>query len=163
MGIARSIPVMLSRRVSVVGASLLLASKNCTSTALQLTGAVSVPATSQLTVTASPPTWLPLTGALALNGLATLYHYQGEVPKAKVALDEASAVGAPQLLVDVGMAGAGKFFVSMGLPEWFAWVVMLYETIGGLMLILGVFATSTSCSSSLLLKKTVLPPTGSIS
>jgi putative oxidoreductase len=38
-----------------------------------------------------------------------------------------------------GMAGAGKFFVSMGLPEWFAWVVMLYETIGGLMLILGVY------------------------
>jgi putative oxidoreductase len=38
-----------------------------------------------------------------------------------------------------GMAGAAKFFASMGLPEWFAWVVMLYETIGGLMLILGVF------------------------
>jgi putative oxidoreductase len=37
------------------------------------------------------------------------------------------------------MAGAAKFFASMGLPEWFAWVVMLYETIGGLMLILGVF------------------------
>ena len=37
-----------------------------------------------------------------------------------------------------GMAGAGKFFASMGLPEWFAWVVMLYETIGGLMLILGI-------------------------
>jgi putative oxidoreductase len=37
-----------------------------------------------------------------------------------------------------GMAGAGKFFASLGLPEWFAWVVMLYETIGGLMLILGV-------------------------
>jgi putative oxidoreductase len=37
-----------------------------------------------------------------------------------------------------GMAGAGKFFASMGLPDWFAWVVMLYETIGGLMLILGI-------------------------
>jgi putative oxidoreductase len=37
-----------------------------------------------------------------------------------------------------GMAGAGKFFASMGLPEWFAWVVMLYQTIGGLMLILGI-------------------------
>jgi putative oxidoreductase len=37
-----------------------------------------------------------------------------------------------------GMAGAGKFFASLGLPEWFAWVVMLYETIGGLMLILGI-------------------------
>jgi putative oxidoreductase len=38
-----------------------------------------------------------------------------------------------------GMAGAGKFFASLGLPEWFAWVVMLYETVGGLMLILGVY------------------------
>jgi putative oxidoreductase len=39
-----------------------------------------------------------------------------------------------------GMAGTGKYFVSLGLPDWFAWVVMLYETIGGLALILGVFA-----------------------
>ena len=39
-----------------------------------------------------------------------------------------------------GMAGAGKYFVSLGLPDWFAWVVMLYETIGGLALILGVYA-----------------------
>jgi putative oxidoreductase len=38
------------------------------------------------------------------------------------------------------MAGAGKYFVSLGLPEWFAWVVMLYETVGGLMLIFGVYA-----------------------
>lgn len=38
-----------------------------------------------------------------------------------------------------GMAGVGKYFVSMGLPDWFAWVVMLYETIGGLALILGVY------------------------
>ena len=29
-----------------------------------------------------------------------------------------------------GMAGAGKFFTTLGLPDWFAWVVMLYETIG---------------------------------
>lgn len=39
-----------------------------------------------------------------------------------------------------GMAGAGKYFASLGLPDWFAWVVMLYETIGGLALILGVYA-----------------------
>jgi putative oxidoreductase len=39
-----------------------------------------------------------------------------------------------------GMAGTGKYFVSLGLPDWFAWVVMLYETIGGVALILGVFA-----------------------
>jgi len=39
-----------------------------------------------------------------------------------------------------GMAGAGKYFVSLGLPDWVAWVVMLFETIGGLALILGVYA-----------------------
>lgn len=39
-----------------------------------------------------------------------------------------------------GMPNAGKFFVSLGLPDWFAWVVMLYETIGGLMLILGIYS-----------------------
>ena len=39
-----------------------------------------------------------------------------------------------------GMAGVGKYFVSLGLPDWFAWVVMLYETIGGLALILGIYS-----------------------
>jgi len=39
-----------------------------------------------------------------------------------------------------GMTGTGNFFATMGLPEWFAWVVMLYETIGGLALIFGVYA-----------------------
>ena len=39
-----------------------------------------------------------------------------------------------------GMTGTGKYFASLGLPEWFAWVVMLYETIGGLALILGIYA-----------------------
>jgi len=39
-----------------------------------------------------------------------------------------------------GMAGTGKYFASLGLPDWFAWAVMLYETIGGLALILGVYA-----------------------
>jgi putative oxidoreductase len=38
-----------------------------------------------------------------------------------------------------GMAGTGKFFATLGLPEWFAWIVMLYETIGGLALVLGVY------------------------
>jgi len=38
-----------------------------------------------------------------------------------------------------GMAGTGKFFAAMGLPEWFAWVVMLYETLGGLALIFGIY------------------------
>jgi putative oxidoreductase len=39
-----------------------------------------------------------------------------------------------------GMANAGKFFVMMGLPDWFAWLVMLYETLGGLALIFGIYA-----------------------
>ena len=38
-----------------------------------------------------------------------------------------------------GMAGATQAFASMGLPAWLAWVVMLYETIGGIMLILGIY------------------------
>ena len=38
-----------------------------------------------------------------------------------------------------GMAGAGAYFASLGLPDWFAWVVVIYETIGGLALILGVY------------------------
>ena len=38
-----------------------------------------------------------------------------------------------------GMAGFGEYFATLGLPEWFAWPVMLYETIGGLMLILGIY------------------------
>jgi putative oxidoreductase len=38
------------------------------------------------------------------------------------------------------MAGTSQYFGSLGLPDWFAWVVMAYETIGGLALILGVYA-----------------------
>jgi len=38
-----------------------------------------------------------------------------------------------------GMAGVGKLFTTLGLPGWFAWVVMLYETIGGLALIFGIY------------------------
>src|SRR5216117_3815465 len=38
-----------------------------------------------------------------------------------------------------GMAGAGKYFASLGLPDWFAWVVVIYETLGGLALIFGVY------------------------
>jgi putative oxidoreductase len=38
------------------------------------------------------------------------------------------------------MAGTGQYFESLGLPGWFGWVVMLYETIGGVALILGVYA-----------------------
>ncbi|AMO23234.1 DoxX family protein [Ramlibacter solisilvae] len=37
------------------------------------------------------------------------------------------------------MAGTTKFFASLGLPEWLAWTVMLYETIGGIALILGIY------------------------
>lgn len=38
------------------------------------------------------------------------------------------------------MPGTSKYFASLGLPDWWAWVVMLYETIGGLALILGIQA-----------------------
>ena len=39
-----------------------------------------------------------------------------------------------------GMTGVSKFFATLGLPEWFAWLVMLYETVGGLALIFGIYA-----------------------
>lgn len=38
------------------------------------------------------------------------------------------------------MAGTGKYFASLGLPDWFGWVVVLYETLGGLALIIGIQA-----------------------
>jgi len=38
-----------------------------------------------------------------------------------------------------GMTNAGEFFATMGLPDWFAWLVMVYETIGGLALIFGIY------------------------
>ncbi len=38
------------------------------------------------------------------------------------------------------MDGTSQYFESLGLPGWFAWAVMLYETIGGAALILGVYA-----------------------
>jgi putative oxidoreductase len=53
------------------------------------------------------------------------------------------------------MAGTGKYFASLGLPDWWAWVAMLYETIGGLALILGIQAAGLrrslayTCSSPL--------------
>ncbi|MEA2778774.1 MAG: putative oxidoreductase [Rhodospirillaceae bacterium] len=37
------------------------------------------------------------------------------------------------------MAGTSQFFASLGLPGWFAWLVMLYETIGAIALILGIY------------------------
>jgi putative oxidoreductase len=37
-----------------------------------------------------------------------------------------------------GLANTSKFFESLGLPGWFGWVVIAYETIGGLALILGL-------------------------
>lgn len=40
----------------------------------------------------------------------------------------------------IGMAGVEGYFASMGLPGWFAWAVMLYESAGGLILILGIYA-----------------------
>ena len=42
------------------------------------------------------------------------------------------------------MEGAAGFFSSLGLPGWFAWVVMIYETVGGIALILGVYTRCVS-------------------
>jgi putative oxidoreductase len=39
-----------------------------------------------------------------------------------------------------GMAGTSGYFASLGLPGWFGWIVMLYETFGGIALILGIYA-----------------------
>ena len=36
------------------------------------------------------------------------------------------------------MAGAAGYFQSLGLPGWFAWMVLLYETLGGILLVVGV-------------------------
>ncbi len=37
------------------------------------------------------------------------------------------------------MAGTASFFESIGLPGWLVWPVMLVETIGGILLILGLY------------------------
>jgi len=39
-----------------------------------------------------------------------------------------------------GMAGSSNYLASMGLPRWFTWVLVGYETLGGLALIFGVYA-----------------------
>lgn len=38
-----------------------------------------------------------------------------------------------------GMSNTAEAFQSMGLPGWFAWLVMIYESVGGLALIFGVY------------------------
>jgi putative oxidoreductase len=47
--------------------------------------------------------------------------------------------GAYLKVMAFGMTGTGQYFASLGLPEWFAWVVMFYETIGGVALIVGLY------------------------
>ena len=37
-----------------------------------------------------------------------------------------------------GMAGAGKYFASLGLPDWFVYPILALEVCGGLALIAGV-------------------------
>jgi len=39
-----------------------------------------------------------------------------------------------------GMAGTSNYMASMGLPRWFAWVLVGYEALGGLALVFGVYA-----------------------
>ena len=38
-----------------------------------------------------------------------------------------------------GFAGTAQFFGSLGFPEWFGYAVPLFETLGGLALIFGVY------------------------
>jgi len=38
------------------------------------------------------------------------------------------------------LPGTSKFFVSIGLPAWFSYVVFVLEAVGGIMLILGIQA-----------------------
>ena len=42
------------------------------------------------------------------------------------------------MLMTLTPAGTAKFFVSIGLPAWLAYVTILAEAIGGILLILGV-------------------------
>ena len=37
-----------------------------------------------------------------------------------------------------GFAGTAGYFQSIGLPGWFGWLVAVYETVGGICLILGI-------------------------
>lgn len=49
------------------------------------------------------------------------------------------------------MAGAAGYFESLGLPGMLAWVVMLAETIGGILLILGLYTKPVAGVLGLLL------------
>lgn len=37
-------------------------------------------------------------------------------------------------------AGTAKYFASVGFPGWFAWPIIAFEVIGGILLVLGVYA-----------------------
>ena len=39
-----------------------------------------------------------------------------------------------------GLVGSGKYFVSLGLPDWFIYPVIVLEAVGGLALVFGVYA-----------------------
>lgn len=42
------------------------------------------------------------------------------------------------MLMTLTLAGTAKFFVSIGLPAWLAYVTFLAEAVGGILLILGI-------------------------
>jgi putative oxidoreductase len=52
--------------------------------------------------------------------------------------------GAYLKVMVIGMTGTAQYFASLGLPAWFAWVAMLYETIGGVALIAGLYVRLTA-------------------
>ena len=41
-------------------------------------------------------------------------------------------------LITYGTAGTAQFFVSVGLPAWLAYVTIVWEVVGGVMLVLGI-------------------------
>ncbi|ADO41625.1 Putative oxidoreductase catD [Ketogulonicigenium vulgare Y25] len=53
-------------------------------------------------------------------------------------------------------AGTAGFFASLGLPGWFAYVTMLWEILGGLALILGVWPRAAALAMVPLLLGTIV-------
>jgi putative oxidoreductase len=53
-------------------------------------------------------------------------------------------VHAGQKLFVFTPAGTVKYFASLGLPEWFAYAIILLEVVGGLALVLGVYARAAA-------------------
>lgn len=74
---------------------------------------------------------MPVDPRLAPNGVALL----------RIALGVMFiAHGLILKLIDYSLVGTAEFFVSLGLPAWTAYATFAAETVGGLMLVLGIQA-----------------------